>query len=124
MKKLWLTLLSLCALTSCTKVEIPNITVCTVAGRLRAGALCAESLSYKTYNLSYEAFLRRLEPAAATKTEPARAGYMCMTATDFSRMKTALQQACVAMKKKCTYELQAALQHVEQQRQFLSNGRR
>lgn len=123
MRKLWLILLVLSALTSCKGVEIPNIAVCTVAGRLRAGALCAESLSYKTYNLSYEGYLRMLEPAAATKSTPARAGAMCMTAMDFGKMKTALQQACVALKKRCTYELQAALQRVDQQQQFLS-GRR
>ena len=108
------------SLGSCKGVTIPNTTACTAAGRLRYGAVCAESLTDTTSDMSYEAFLAFLEPRPATRTTPGRAGAICQSAIDYTAQKTALEQLCVLAKKRCTKQAKEAIEAMRRQIQALS----
>jgi hypothetical protein len=95
--------LSLCALALLLNacVSVPNTAVCTVPGLMSDGMICAETNTGKTSEMTLDDTVTFLEP----ETEPSpRAGAMCMTANDWNRMKTALEQACRMLGNKCTYE--------------------
>lgn len=110
-----LCLSSFVLLGSCKGVVIPNTTACSAAGRLRHGAVCAESLTSHTYDMSYEAFLAFLEPRQATGSRPSRAGAICQSALDYSAQKTALEQLCALAKKRCTKEAKEAIEAMRRQ---------
>lgn len=78
----------ICALPSC--VTVPNVKGCSVAGRLSAGATCAESLSQKTSEMTLHEFLTFLEPDQATQ----KGGAICFSSVDAQKLITALLQAC------------------------------
>jgi hypothetical protein len=92
-----ISLVSFALLTSCATV--PNARVCAVAGVLQAGADCAYTLSDDLEAMTMDEFLAWLEPA------PERGPAMCVSAYDWGRIKTALEQACKAAGPKCTYEV-------------------
>ncbi len=100
-KLLCLTLLVIAA-SSC--VSVPNTRIYTVAGQLDAGMIGAETNTDWTGDLTLEETITFLEPFLGNDEHPARAGAICMSAYDWNRMKTALEQACRAMGKKCKYE--------------------
>jgi hypothetical protein len=83
---------------SCANVSVPNIEVCTVAGNIQLGSVCANTLSDETRDLSFEETIEFLEPSEI------RGGALFLSASDFNKLKTALEQACV--KNKCRYERQ------------------
>jgi hypothetical protein len=89
-------LLSACA-------TIPNTRQCTVAGTLGAGMICAYTLSDQTEEMGFDASLGFLEP-----TEE-RGGAICQSAEDFSRQKTALEQACKRLGSFCKKEVRTEL---------------
>jgi len=117
-KKLAKNSLILCVLkllAGCDSVTIPNVTYCTVAGRLRAGAICAESLTSRTYDMTFEETVKFLEPRGPLRGMPARAGAICQSTSDFVKTKNALDQLCILAKKKCTMEARAALYNMDKQ---------
>lgn len=97
--------------------------VCTVAGTLRAGADCAytPSKDQTVKEMSFDEFIDFLEPQPErpdpndpTKTLPARAGAICQSASDWNKLKTALESACHILKKKCTYEIKESIAQLGQ----------
>jgi len=83
----------------CVHVEIPNTKKCAVSGSLVDGAICAETLTGETSEMNAVEYVYFLEP----NTE--RGGAICESADDFNKEKTALEQACRLLGKKCTYEM-------------------
>lgn len=96
-KKFWLSLFLIIE-TSC--VTIPNTRNCAVAGRLAAGAFCSDTLTGETSDMTLDQFIAFLEP----QIEPPRAGAICQSAEDFSKVKTVLEQACRELGSRCSYE--------------------
>jgi hypothetical protein len=74
-------------LSGCNSVTIPTITACTPAGRLSAGLDCSTT-SGVTSSMTLDESLTFLEP---TET---RGGAICMSAEDYSKIKTVIESAC------------------------------
>ncbi len=104
-------LLSLCVLLlgSCNTitVSIPNVTDCSVAGKLSNGGFCAESNTSKITILSYDEYMAFLEPSAT------KGAAICQSSADYGALKTALDDACRAMGDGCTLEVKAQIKHME-----------
>lgn len=101
-------------------VVVPNTTDCSLAGVWEAGAFCAESVTGIKSKLTMDEYLDFLTPQDArpdpqdpAKTLPKRAGAVCQSADDFGRRKTALEQACRMLGKRCPYELRQTVQTME-----------
>lgn len=100
MRTLLVSLISFALLTSCTHVQIPNVKVCAVAGVTAAGADCVHSLSDETEQLTLDQLIAMLEP----QLDPPRGAAMIISSEDFTRLKTAMEQACAKLKG-CTKEV-------------------
>lgn len=101
MRKLfWLSLLPIIA-SAC--VSVPNTKACSVAGKLAAGMICAETISGKTSEMTLDETIVFLEPTDK------RAGAICKSADDSNKEKTALEKACRELGNRCTYETRAKL---------------
>jgi hypothetical protein len=103
-KLLWLNSFILALLASGC-VTIPNTTACTVAGRLLDGGICAETLTGKTSEKTFEQMIDFLEPQLETPEHPARGGAICQSSEDYNKQKTALERACRLLGSRCSYEL-------------------
>jgi hypothetical protein len=103
---------SLLLIISSSCVTIPNTKSCTVAGIMSAGADCVESVTGKESEMSMNQFLDFLEP-----TEK-RAGAICESASDWTKKKTALEQACRELGKRCTFEVQEAISSIKRPHGF------
>ncbi len=97
------------------KILIPDTRVCVVSGTLLNGADCAWTLSNQKESLNFDQFLDFLEaspehtdPLDPTRTIPAKGGALCVSADDWSRQKTALEQLCRKFKG-CSFEVRKAL---------------
>jgi hypothetical protein len=101
-KKLCLGLSAL-ALSGCVSIKVPNTEVCTVAGILSEGAICAETQTHKTRDMTLDQFLDFLLPTDA------HGGAICQSADDWNKMKTALEQACRELGTQCSLEIHAAI---------------
>lgn len=94
-------------LSSC--VTIPNTTACSVAGRLDAGMLCAETGTPRTSSMDLAQTIYFLEPQPSPSPGMTpRAGAICQSAEDWNKVKTALEQACRELGSKCSFEVQSA----------------
>lgn len=102
-KPLYLVLSAIAALDAGC-VTVPNTEACSAAGSLLRGAVCAESLTGKTRNMTWAEFQDMLEPTAE------RAGAICRTVEDDAKIKTALEQACRMLGRRCSYEALRAIQ--------------
>lgn len=91
-------------LAGCKSISVPDVRECSVAGIFQAGAICATTNSGKLSEMNVQEFIAWLEPA------PGRAGAVCRSDEDFTKQKTALEQACVLLKDRCTPEMKAALE--------------
>lgn len=90
--------LALVLLSSC--VTVPNVKVCSVAGVMTAGAICAETISGKTSEMDFNQLIDFLEP----QQNPKRAGAVFMSSEDFNKVKTALEEACRELGPKCGFQ--------------------
>lgn len=82
-------------------VTVHNTELCSVAGRLSAGGICAEALTEKTRDMTFEEFVAFIEPAS----EPSpRAGAICQTSEDYNKTATSLAQACRELGSRCSVE--------------------
>lgn len=95
-----------------TTTQIPNTMVCTSAGSLHNGAICAETITGNTSDMTFEMFLDFLEPKEAGPFNPARSGAICQSSADWGKQKTALEQACRAMGARCSYEIKQILRNM------------
>jgi hypothetical protein len=91
-KKLWLLLFISLVNTGC--VTIPNVEVCSVAGSMTAGSDCDQTLVSSPKRISLEETVAVLE-----------GGGVFMTADAFGQMKTALEEACRELGKRCKKEI-------------------
>jgi hypothetical protein len=72
---------------------------------------CATTQSLKTREMDLDETLEFLEAQEAVKDEngkiikEAHGAAICQTSKDYVSLKTALEQACIIMKKRCTYEI-------------------
>jgi hypothetical protein len=101
-------------LNSC--VKIPNLKVCSVAGTMSAGSICADTLRPNTYDMTLEETIEFLEaqperpdPTNPNNKLPARGAAIFMSADDWNRMKTALDEACRELGSHCTPEIENAV---------------
>jgi hypothetical protein len=98
---------------------VPNTNPCTAAGALTNGAICAETITGIKSELSFDQYLEFLEPQEEREDPlnpgqilPKRGGAICQSTSDWGRMKTALEQACRILAKKCSYELRAFIENM------------
>lgn len=54
-----------------------------------------------------------LEPQPAHGGNPARAGAICESAADWTKKKTALEQACRELGRRCSFEIQEMIRAVK-----------
>lgn len=107
-KKLFLSLfLTALLLSSCGHIQVPNTEFCTVAGTVSAGAICAETITHKTRDMTFDEFLIFLEPTDQ------RGGALCQSADDYNELKTTLEQACRLLGTRCSYEMKRTIQGME-----------
>lgn len=114
-KRRLLILCAIVALSGCRAghVTVPNTEACTVAGVLAAGAFCAETITGQTRDMTLDEYFDFLEPKEAHDDVPARAGAVCQSADDWGAQKTALEQACRVLGKRCTYELREVIKNMD-----------
>ena len=105
-KILFLHLTALC-LSNCA-TAIPDIEVCASGYSLEMGASCVSSLSDKTRELSGAEFMAYLEPS------PTKASALCMSSSDYSKLKTVIEQLCHKQGQKCTKAMKKALSRLDQ----------
>lgn len=105
--KLWAGLSSLALLSGCT-ITLPDVKVCAVAGMMSAGSDCAYTISGETSSMDLNQWIEFLEP----QVEPARGAAMCMSSSDFAKIKTVIEQACKKLGTSCTKEAKANLSRV------------
>lgn len=103
-------------LNCCGHVTVTNKEICSVAGRIQFGGICAETHTETTRDLTYielmdmlEAQEDRPDPQDATRVLPAHGAAIIMTTADFGSFKTELEVACRLLKSKCSYEVQQAI---------------
>jgi len=112
-------LASLFILTASGCVTIPNQRVCSVAGVVNAGAICAETQTDKTFDLDVDALIEMLEPQPERpdpenpgETLPARAGALIIPMDDYVAGKNAGEKACRMLGKRCKPEFKSALKNM------------
>lgn len=116
--KIWLSLLGTALLaSSCVSVTIPNTRKCAVKGLILNGANCAETNTGITSELTYEELVDFIQavpahpdPAHPGQTIPDKGAAIMISADDASREKTALEIACRALGKKCSFEMHQTIQ--------------
>lgn len=115
-KLLCLSLLAL-GVSSCG-IQIKNTEICSVAGRVQFGGICAETLTTKTRDITYTQLIDMLEAQAEHtgpngEKVPAHGAAIIMTSDDFGTIKTELEQACRLLRGKCTRKLKEALARLQ-----------
>lgn len=100
---------TLLALVSCAGITLPNTKVCSVSGYLQDGMICAETLTTKTSEMTFDETISFLEADIDTKKPAA----LCQSASDWNKIKTALDQACELLKKRCTKEIKEQIASLE-----------
>lgn len=97
-------------------IPIRDHKLCTVAGIFQAGMDCATDQTSTISELDFSAMVEFLEPQPERPDPnhpgqrlPARAGAVCEPDDDFTDLKTALEQACVELKDRCTTQIKTAL---------------
>lgn len=103
-------LLFVSLLSACTHVMVPNARICSVSGVMAAGADCGYTLTDKIERIDLDALIKLLEPDL--EASPPHAGALIISADDFRRYKTALDQACSKLKG-CTHEVPEGAARIE-----------
>lgn len=80
------------------KVKLKNQKICVVAGDIRAGADCANTLGGFNTAMTVDEVIKFLEGDPKDGVPPG----VFMSLEDFSEMKTALDLACSAVKDNCS----------------------
>lgn len=120
LKKILLSSFILMALSACDNVEVPDTTVCFVKGAMIAGAGCETTISNQSSDMTLEQFIDFLEPQPERPDPehpgallPARAGALCQSTDDWNANKTALEQACRILGRRCTYEIKKTIETMQ-----------
>lgn len=115
-----LILLLLTVISSCASIEYPDTEACAVAGIMAAGMNCATTISKKMRQMNLDETLDFLEPQPEVLDESgkvikeAHSAAICQSSKDYVSIKSALEQACVILKKKCTYEMKEVIKSIEE----------
>jgi hypothetical protein len=91
-------------------VTLPNTTGCTVAGKLAAGMICAETLTPKTSEMALGETIDFLEPQEGIAP---RAGAYCMSMEDRLKEKIFMEQACRELGKRCRKEAVTSVEGIQ-----------
>lgn len=120
MRKLPWQVLSILALSLSACVTVPNTKACAVKGILSAGAICAETLTGLTSEMTFDEFLTFLEAQPDTsdpnhlgEIRPGHAAAIVQSADDWNKQKTALEQACRELGNSCSYQIKEALARMQ-----------
>lgn len=124
MRKLFFLSTFIFLLNACQSVTVPNTTACTIAGDMAAGMICAETLTSKTYDLTFDQTIEFLEPDPPQVGHTQRAGAICESSLDWNKKKTALEQACRILGDNCNYELKLAIAGMQNVRRLLRDRER
>jgi hypothetical protein len=81
-------------LSACTSVQVPDVKIYAVAGRLQAGMDWAATGHEETGEITMGETIKFLE-----------AGALCMSSPDYMRLKTAVEQLCYTAGGQCSYEV-------------------
>ncbi len=96
LRSLSLILFSLLLLISgCGSVTLPDTEVCAIQGHLPQGMFCSTTVSRRERNLDFDQTIDFLH---ASETHGAA---LCQSSKDWTKIKTALEQACVLLGKRC-----------------------
>ena len=101
---------------SCATVQVPVIEACTVNGRITNGALCGNSADDVVREITFGELVKMLEPQpewvdpVSGNKIPERGGAWITSNEDFTKVKTALDQACRLLKNRCTYEIKKTIE--------------
>lgn len=79
-------------LTSCGTIKIHDTKVCTVAGKLSAGANCTKAVSGAKTQITFEELIDMLEPGEN------RGPAVVIPMNDFVDLKTELESACIYLR--------------------------
>lgn len=82
-------------------VTVPNTSACAVAGTITAGAICSETQTDKTWDITFDQLIAMLE-----------AGAIIQSADDWGKNKTALEQACRELGSRCSYDIQSQIERM------------
>ncbi len=114
----YLSLLVLVSLSLSGCVKKQNTKICSVAGVLTAGMDCSYTLSDHQEEMDLKTSLEfltpqpeRPDPLRPGKRLPPRAGAICMSAEDWNKDATTLEQAC---KGKCTQDVQQDIDEISE----------
>lgn len=111
--KIWLTLFLIsqtnCALMKRKKIAIADIELCAVAGSVSNGADCTTTNSKKSREINLSELIRYLEPDINPDKPPA----IIMKAEGWTRIKSALEEACIALRGLCEAEFMDELKRVD-----------
>lgn len=99
---------------------VPDVEICTVAGVVSAGAVCTTSNTGKDRDMSMDEFLDWLAPLPPQGDLDGRSGAMCMSADDWSQLKTYVESSCRLMGSRCTYEMRRLIARMSPQILFHS----
>jgi hypothetical protein len=121
-KLLTILLVSCGTIASC--VTVPSTKVCAVAGKMAGGAVCAETETNVQTQLDLDELIDLLEPQEARTCVPVpgmsvcasrqvgtpvalpkRGAALIISADDFAKIKTALEQACRELGNSCSYQI-------------------
>lgn len=87
---------------------------------MASGAICAETLTGTTSDLTLDEYLDFLQPQPERpdpdhpgQNLPARSGALCQSSADWSLTKSDLEQACRALGPRCSYAVKAALARMQ-----------
>lgn len=103
-KILSLVLISL-LVSNCT-TSIPDIEVCASGYSIEMGASCVSTTTDKTKELSGAEFVAFLEPSQS------KAPALCMSSSDYSRLKTVIEQLCHKLSTKCSKQMKRAIARI------------
>jgi len=87
-------------------VKIHDLTLCSVAGQVSNGADCVSTLTQNTTEINLSELVEFLEP------NDKRGGALCMSAHDWVKAKTQIEQAC-ALLKRCSPETKDLIKTIE-----------
>jgi len=94
---------------SCSSVLIKNTELCSVAGDMSAGAICANTLEKETREMTLEEFIVFLSP----NEKENKGAAICTSSHDFNEMKTSLEVACSILEDQCSYELKQTINAIK-----------
>lgn len=107
----------LVSLSACEEIEIKNTELCSVAGRMKAGADCFNTLNDNERSMTLDEFITFLEPQREVKDaktgkvlQKERGAALCQSSDDFTATKTVLEQACMLLKKRCSFEIKTTIE--------------